>query len=743
MKQKITRPTNNLNINNYSKKFKANITGFYLSLFLSPLVSLFYDFFQNSHASATSLTLTVPSSINLDVAHSPDATFSKSAASNFSIRTDAHYGYCLHLKVKDGINGNQLVNGEHSLPSISSQLTEEEYRQPGNDNTWGFLPSKLNNNDNEKFIPGPTTAITMIERTREKNDTDNNYSLTLATKIDQATHVGKYTNTFVLTAEANTIYYTIVYILNYGTWTEPTNIQSGRTIEESVNTVTTTPTKPNHEFRGWCTAQTKDGICPGSVVQPGDPWYFSSSSTTVSLYAIWQDTYPEAVDRGRLGNMQSFDCNKDLPDKYNYGTVTDTRDNNRYKVAKLLDGRCWMIENLKIINKTINYKESDMDSGSFVIPASNSESFRDTTTSYANKAAFLDPTNGGYYTWFTVTAGSGVASFNTRKTNAPSSICPKTWKLPSGNSDTEFGALVNAYGGDNGAGSEGLQITPIPGFTLAGLVSNNDGTLKSQGESGNYWSSTVYSSVYADLLYLTAGRAGPGNINTRSLGLSARCVAREYKSLQKINEWKDELVEEEVIEARDDRDRKVYKVAKLKDGKIWMIDTLRLGGSKTVTLTSEDSDISEDFILPISSESGFSTADQARVYIDETWGGGYNWFAATAGTGTKSMTKGNASSSICPKGWRLPTGGSESDFATLYSKYNSASAMRKRPVPNFDQLGRIHSGGHDYAGTIGYYWSSTSYNGTNAHYLEITSSNVRVTTYGSKSTGYSVRCIAR
>ena len=38
----------------------------------------------------------------------------------------------------------------------------------------------------------------------------------------------------------------------------------------------------------------------------------------------------------------------------------------------------------------------------------------------------------------------------------------------------------------------------------------------------------------------------------------------------------------------------------------------------------------------------------------------YNWYAATAESGTYAMTSGNAEDSLCPAGWQLPINGDSS-----------------------------------------------------------------------------------
>ena len=95
-----------------------------------------------------------------------------------------------------------------------------------------------------------------------------------------------------------------------------------------------------------------------------------------------------------------------------------------------------------------------------------------------------------------------------------------------------------------------------------------------------------------------------------------------------------------------------------------MVQNLRLVGSRT--LTSANSDVTSNFTLPASAGGNWGEASDSLHLYDSgntNYGVYYNWYTATAGTGTGSMTSvsatnlTNASSSICPKGWRLPDGG--------------------------------------------------------------------------------------
>ena len=179
----------------------------------------------------------------------------------------------------------------------------------------------------------------------------------------------------------------------------------------------------------------------------------------------------------------------------------------------------------------------------------------------------------------------------------------------------------------------------------------------------------------------------------------------------------------------DIRDNNTYTVSKLADGKCWMTQNLRIIDK---TITPADSDIS-----------GFSSYDTSNAYVDGD-GGFYNWYTATAGTGTYTLsTQGqNTTVSICPKGWRLPTGGNGGEFQTLYNNYSSSSALSSSPV-NLTLSGYEYSGSRYDQGSNGYYWSSTVVSSSNAYSLALNTSYVRPTNYSGKGLGFSVRCVAR
>ncbi len=196
----------------------------------------------------------------------------------------------------------------------------------------------------------------------------------------------------------------------------------------------------------------------------------------------------------------------------------------------------------------------------------------------------------------------------------------------------------------------------------------------------------------------------------------------------------------------DTRDNRVYQIDKLKDGNCWMVENLKLSN---VTISSYDSDMREsdgNFTVPASNISGFTSSDQydPKTYVDATYGGYYNWYTATAGTGDANLTSGNAPSSICPKGWQLPVNGNaylDKSYSKLLSGL-SASAITAAPY-SFIYSGFINDGNLTSATTNGYYWSATAVDGDLANNLGISTSGTSPAGQYYRYSGQAVRCVTK
>ena len=191
-------------------------------------------------------------------------------------------------------------------------------------------------------------------------------------------------------------------------------------------------------------------------------------------------------------------------------TLTDTRDNNTYTVSKLADGKCWMTQNLRIINKIITPQDSDVTSN-YTIPISSISGFSsyDTSNAYVNS-------DGGFYNWYTATAGTGTTSVSVQEQKAPSSICPKGWKLPTGHISNADFVNISSYIFPNPTSS------PV-NFLLAGKISN--GAISYNGTYGYYWGSNVRASSLAYALHLNSSGGSPDYYHDEKDGVSVRCIA--------------------------------------------------------------------------------------------------------------------------------------------------------------------------------------------------------------------------
>lgn len=132
-------------------------------------------------------------------------------------------------------------------------------------------------------------------------------------------------------------------------------------------------------------------------------------------------------------------------------------------------------------------------------------------------------------------------------------------------------------------------------------------------------------------------------------------------------------------------------------------------------------------------------------------GNHYQWNTATAGTGG-TITSGQASGSICPKGWKLPTSNNNlsGNFSGLVAAGEIGTSVAKLTTPpyHFVRGGYVHQSAsllYEYGGQDGNYWSSTPYSTNDIAYRLIFNSTNSITTSASngRNRGYSVRCLVR
>ncbi|MBR3143654.1 hypothetical protein IKF12_00390 [Candidatus Saccharibacteria bacterium] len=194
-----------------------------------------------------------------------------------------------------------------------------------------------------------------------------------------------------------------------------------------------------------------------------------------------------------------------------------------------------------------------------------------------------------------------------------------------------------------------------------------------------------------------------------------------------------------------------YSTAEI-NGLCWMTRNLDLPGG--TTLSSADTNVPNNWstttvgfvngnTLPASSTSGFSDGDTAYVYnsgrtvctnnsADGSCYSHYSYAAATAGTNPSS---GDATSDICPRGWRLPT---RVEFDALIS--NFGTNLTASPF-----LG-VYSGFYyesHYNALGGNYLSSTAGGNGAVYSMYIYDGGDSWINYDNKEWGFAVRCVAK
>ncbi|MBR3386004.1 hypothetical protein IKG68_00305 [Candidatus Saccharibacteria bacterium] len=453
-------------------------------------------------------------------------------------------------------------------------------------------------------------------------------------------------------------------------------------------------------------------------------------------------------------------------------TLTDSRDNKQYTVAKLKDGQYWMTTNLDLAGGTTLTPQDSNITTNYTLPESSKTGFDDNSKAFVYNSGSTDCSSAdgcySYYSWNAATAMSGT-SITTANTDAPSSICPAGWHLPTSRRTNTFGmtsayqsdfyTLAVDYGMNTGAwDGSGVEIGPDtkPNFEYAGIISNSN--LTGQSSNSQYWASSyAYQDVSYALFISNSAATMSSNESTKKSGFPIRCI--HNATMQNLTDT--EVAAMNTNETKvlyDSRDNQRYTATKLLDGKLWMTKNLNLAGG--TQLSSTDTDMPSGYTLPTANGFGANNtlpasvtatdlyAQRAFVYNSESNDCSsstgcysyYNWITATIGSAINALSNNaDAQYSICPKGWKLPSSRSTvslaqgkpgSDFYRLAVAYgmssdvisNNSSVVKdnvgNNTIPNFQMSGYYQASGILNNNVYGYYWS-----GTSAGYNQSTSAN--------------------
>ena len=296
----------------------------------------------------------------------------------------------------------------------------------------------------------------------------------------------------------------------------------------------------------------------------------------------------------------------------------DRRDGKEYTVAKLPDGKYWVLDNLRLdlgavslealigntnaSATTLGYLKNGggtypyvtagvtakaADGGSWAnswdipyIATSGTDNNGWTSETVVAHSGAGSGMIGIYYNYCAASAGSYCYSEEFSTGDATEDICPANWRMPTGGNGGEYSVLCNKATDSTCVGNsllkpsdmyasnslQALLSTPLSGGFLDGVANN-------QGTDGTFWSSTRASNTHTYNLYLSATGVAPLISNSREVGRSVRCLF-DATMQNFTSEDADAMAlhQEEILV--DARDGKNYYVTKLKDGNVWMTQNL-------------------------------------------------------------------------------------------------------------------------------------------------------------------------
>ncbi|MBQ3432701.1 InlB B-repeat-containing protein, partial [Candidatus Saccharibacteria bacterium] len=393
----------------------------------------------------------------------------------------------------------------------------------------------------EHYLPVPEpTAVKATTLFKTTSAGTEQYDLTFGVNVPMGTTAGTYTNTFVIEAVVNLEPCAMESICYFGNGDDGDGVMEDQEDVTSNSSVMLRPSnfsKPGYGFVGWNTSM--DGLGtnygPSQTITVGD-----LSEEGLQLYAKWVQS---------AGDLQGWrGC--ETMNEGDVTALTDTRDGSTYAVAKYADGKCWMMENLRLdlsdTDVTISAQNTNKPTSDFMTAANahpaSSDSFcagnnagcvdrvlyntnnmnRELTPSYsANNSSSSWYSYGAYYNYYTATAGNGGYGLSTKGAQVNGDICPMGWRLPTGYAKSnDLGVLDVAYGGTGvkqETGSEGaLASERWRAYPLNQIYSGEqkESSSYNRGNSAGMSSASKYTSTSVYNLWVRAAGVSMTGNNT-------------------------------------------------------------------------------------------------------------------------------------------------------------------------------------------------------------------------------------
>ena len=551
----------------------------FLSLIMPILFSILVCYYCPESASAHTATLTASSSISLDALPSQDGVAIDEESIN--VTTTCHTGY--NLSIATSTDSDLYLNGDNTGTATFTAV-DGTSTLANSENKWGYSLTE-NASSSTIFSPLSTdiSAIKTFSETASQTDIDDTFSIYYGTKVANSVTPGSYQMgnngaiIYYLTMEPTCTTVNISYDGNNAEAGAMSATHNNVGDGDTISLVASNFSRKNYGFAGWSldpdagtklvdNDSTNNPIVYGPQETVTLPVGFVDTNTNndraVKLYAVWVPAQGNLQGWSGCGNLDTatYDQTTGALDltKNSITALKDLRDTNTYAVARLADGNCWMIENLRLshtashnsdglyaqgygssniygnysglavsesgnftttsVNNSLYYVSNQTNSSTRIdIGTSNNPADRMPRYNYVNtNARASNPTSnsaalysyGNYYTW-----SAAIADLNYNGTSNQSvtntSLCPTGWRLPQGgdktrissNDDNDFWNLtVDAL--NNGTNPTNYNSITTPFYTSTTEVSPILNKLKS------FPNNFLYSGYYSNTSPANRGSYG-------------------------------------------------------------------------------------------------------------------------------------------------------------------------------------------------------------------------------------------
>ncbi len=566
---------------------------------------------QTNVPSGGSLSIALSQDTTLDITPQANGTF-QATNNQLTVSSTHPTGYTLYLHTND--QTNSLVNTDTTKDTQITATKQDVLGANLTRNTWGYSLADNPNSatyDQLTYQPVPLTAH-QITRTNLAHSTDQ-YNLVLGANIDTSLPAGQYANNLTISAIANPIYVTglldLVYMQDMtSTVCNNTVAYDGTDIKGQPGGEVSKQLIDSRDGKAYWVSKLADGNCwmtQNLALDLDSNKALTSANTDLNSKESWVPTntvvsetliFPSEINRTtdyswNLGEyvlatpIRNVSCNS-------ASTIdsTNTDPFNSVRPGQTIEQNCSDFVNVSKDDWQPTFDSSSAPEGTWSGTNYNSTTGKMEDYTYTGPLS-VDKNNktydahyliGNFYQWNAAVASSGTnltsidAEQDANKLkDAPDSICPKGWKLPTTgrntvtglpfNRDDSFYKLLLTYeypnnttvtndpiaykawyidngdaytkildgvlGSGNGIAQQNLTLEPMY-LNRGGSVNVWTGSYRAANASGVFWSSTAYpivSSIHDEVYgfrFNSINNIYPSELTYQIYGNPIRCLAR-------------------------------------------------------------------------------------------------------------------------------------------------------------------------------------------------------------------------